>query len=178
MKRFLGVTAAIALITACGGSGIVDGEEPSNTDAEPTANTNVASQIQGGVALSVFNGPDTTHTIDEDQDTTWLSESGTPLRIEFEVVERIQKIVIHTTASTVHSGSNPDIVVELSLDGLNWKTSAITDPDNADIPCQATASSSTRIECTMNAYSAQYLRVTSQNSKAYEFAEIEAMAFH
>ena len=100
------------------------------------------------------------------------------MRIEFEVVERVQKIVIRKTASTLHSGNNPDIVVELSLDGLTWKTSAITDTANADIPCTATASSSKHIECTMRAVEAQYVRFTSQNGKAYEIAEIEVMAFH
>ena len=179
MNRLLFVALCALLMSACGGDGIVNNDEPgSGGGSDPAANTNVASQIQGGVAISEHNGPTTTNAIDEDKETSWVSGSGTPLLIKFEVVEPVQKIVIRKDTSTLRSGSNPDIVVELSLDGLNWKTSAITDPDNADIPCQATASSSTHIECTMSAVDAQYVRFTSQNGNAYEIKEIEVMAFH
>lgn len=175
MNQLLSIVICVLLISACGGSSDLGSNTPTG---DKVANTNVASQFQGGVALSDANSQNTPNAIDEQNTTFWMSESGVPLVIKFEVVERIQTITLRKNAATVNRGSNPDIVVELSLDGLAWKKSAITNAAAADVPCTATSASSTHIECNMNAYSAQYLRITSQNGRTYEFAEIEALTFH
>ena len=189
VHRLLSIAVLSSLIAACGGEGVVDNDSedtgsgvvreddaPSPTPSPtPTTTLNVASQAQGGIASSDYDAPQANGAIDDQTSTHWTSQAGTPLEIKFEVVERVQKLIIHKNAGTVHTGSNPDLVVELSLNGRDWQTSAITN-SSADIPCTHTNSSDTHLECTMDIRQAQYLRITSQNGKAYEITEVEVIA--
>src|SRR5690606_17624233 len=76
---------------ACSGSG---GEGEDADKSENKTPINVAASVNGAVATSSFNAETAKNLIDEDEDTTWISDPEIPILVEFDSIKTISNITI------------------------------------------------------------------------------------
>lgn len=175
MYKTLGLAVMVLAIAGCGDSS--DSSSSSNSSDGTTTKTqvNVASQSKKATTQSAYDNANTVNLIDGDTATTWTSNPGDPVVITFEGLESINKIEVNRVSSSASAGTNPDILIELSTDNTTYKTSDATKFGTGDIPCSSSSLTATTISCTLSEqYTAKYMRITSQNGKAFEFQEVKA----
>ena len=172
-KVALAITVALGLISCGSGS---DSGIPDVIQTPMTSDVNVAASINGATVTTTFNSNTSSNINDGDDTTTWISDPDVSLVIDFSSVNKVKKITIRKVSSATAGGSNPDILVELSEDGITYKSSDITTITGGDLSCNSNAFSSELLVCEMNAFSARFLRLTSKNGKSFEFKEVEVIS--
>lgn len=171
MKKRLTFTVVSAfLLSACGG-----GSGSSDDIPALKADVNVASASQGASASSKHNSTDANNLIDGNSNTSWTSESGKAITVDFGRIETIKEITLTRQAARATFGSNPDILVELSTNGSSYSASNISTVFGG-IACTSQTMNNTSMNCKMTGHETRYIRITSQNSKAYDFFELEVIA--
>lgn len=176
-KHFLIATVASSLLlTACGGGG-GGGSNNDNTPRETTpTDINVAASANGATATATYNSATAANLIDQNADTTWISDDGTSITVDFGGVKAINKITLSKVAASTTLGSNPDILVELSTDNATYERSGITSPFvSGAIACTNQNSGAEQHTCEMPTHNARFIRITSQNGKSFEFKELEVI---
>lgn len=172
-KPFLVVFLPLFLLAAC------DSSSSDGSSNHSLAEVNVASIHNGGTALAVYHADTAENIIDEDDETTWISDPDSPIVIEFERAEKIVSFALYRTNSGASVGSNPDIVIEFSKNGTDYvpsnATYAFGNPDA--IPCISSTTGPEVIKCQLqDPYTMKFVRITTKNGKSYEFKEFEAIA--
>lgn len=170
-KAALVLTLAFGLIS-CSGD-----DTGGDTPADIKADVNVAASVNGGTVTTVFNPSTAVNIIDGDNATSWISDPDVSLVIDFSSVNNVKKITIRKVFSLFTSGTNPDILVELSEDDITYKTSNITMIAGGDLGCNSSTTNSELLVCEMNEFPARFLRLTSKNGKSFEFNEVEVIAY-
>lgn len=171
MKPALSLIAALAFVlSACGGS-----SSDSSSIPGLKSDTNVALLSRGASASSSHNSSDANNLIDDNNNTYWTSASGQKIVVDFGSVEKIKSIKLTRQAASAAIGSNPDILIELSTNGSNYTASNLS-VVTGGIACTNLTTSITTMSCTMAEHDTRYIRITSQNGKAYDFIELEALA--
>lgn len=172
MNTPLALAAALTslLLTACGGGGGGGGND--NSRAFSTPEVNVAAASNGAKATATYNNATAKNLIDGDVATTWISDDGSTITVDFGTTRSITKIVLRKVDSSVTLGSNPDILVELSENGSTWTASNMS-VYSGGIPCTSINSGRTVSTCEMAARNARAIRVTTQNGKSFELQELE-----
>ncbi len=163
------IAASVFLLSACGGS--------SSDSAIPglKADTNVALLSRGASASSSHNSSDAKKLIDGNSNTSWTSASGQKIVVDFGSVEKIKSIKLTRQAASAAIGSSPDILIELSANGSSYTASNLS-VFSGGITCTSQTVTTTTMSCTMAERDTRYIRITSQNGKAYDFIELEALA--
>lgn len=174
-KVALVITVALGLISCGSGSGS-DSGIPDVIQTPLTSDVNVAASINGATVTTTFNSNTSSNINDGDDTTTWISDPDVSLVIDFSSVNEVKKITIRKVSSATAGGSNPDILVELSEDGVTYKSSDITTITGGDLSCNSSGFSSELLVCEMNVFSARFLRLTSKNGKSFEFKEVEVIS--
>ncbi len=173
-RNILGTVIISLVLSACGGGGGSDSENDGSGSGTKT-DVNVAASNNGGVATAAYNSDSAVNFIDEDATTTWISDPDSSIVVDFGSVEKVKKITITKVNSATSAGSNPDVLVELSIDGNDYQSSNIT-TFSGGIECSSTVIGGESLVCEMDEYDAQFIRVTSKNGKSFEFKEIEVIA--
>jgi len=183
MKRhILGLSVVLlALLLA----GCNDSSSSSTNDGNTAekSDVNVAAASKGATVTTNHNQHEAGHLIDEDLTTYWHSDPDEPIVVEFEQMES----VIEFTLSRIEAGAGvnnnvADILIELSSDGTNYTPSiasfsGISIGGTATIACGSPRTNSTTMKCEMpDGHDVSHIRITSQNSKAYQFTQLEAIA--
>lgn len=171
MNKQLALTALASsiLLTACGGGGGGGGEAPRATTSPEI---NVAAASNGALATANYNNTTARQLIDGDIATSWISDDGSTITVQFGITRSITRITLRKVDSSVTVGTHPDILVELSENGSTWTASDMS-VYSGGIPCTRISSGRTVITCDMAARNARAIRVTSQNGKSFEFQELE-----
>lgn len=174
-KLALAALASSLLLTACGGGG-GGGNDAPRADNNSGAEVNVAATANGARASASDNAATAANLIDGSLDTTWISEPDSPIVVDFGAVKAIKKITLNKVAASVMIGSAPDILVELSENGVNYERSAMTTVSGG-VPCTNTSvnAGATAITCEMAERNVRYIRVTTQNGKSFELQELEVI---
>lgn len=159
---------------ACSGSG---SEGESADKSENKTPINVAASVNGAVATSNFNAETAKNLIDEDEDTTWISDPEEPILVEFDSIKTVTTITIKKVDSIASIGSNPDILVELSKDGIIFQPSAVSNILSPVNKCTHFTSNSEQLFCKMIPLELRFIRITSQNGMSYEFKELEVIGY-
>lgn len=170
-KQLLSGLASIALLTACGGSG----GERSSHNFNAKQDVNVASMSNGGTATATANAETATYLIDEDPGTAWVSTPDNPIIIQFAEVEEIHKMTLTRLSAQATLGTNADIRIELSSDGVNYTESNMSRIAGG-IPCTSLTTNNEEMQCEMEKRATRFVRITSRNGKAYDLVEFEAIA--
>ena len=171
MKPALSLIAALAFVlSACGGS-----SSDSSSIPGLKSDTNVALLSRGASASSSHNSSDAKNLIDGNSNTSWTSASGQKIVVDFGSVEKIKSIKLTRQATSAAIGSNPDILIELSANGSSYTASNLS-VFSGGIACTSQTITTTTMSCTMAERDTRYIRITSQNGKAYDFIELEALA--
>lgn len=167
------VIASSILLAACGGGGGGDSDGPG---ANVQADVNVAALINGATAVSDYNSMYADNLIDGDPGTSWISDPGVAIRINFSEVKNISSFTLSYTSAAVSFGTNPDILVELSTDGNNFSASSISYVTSG-IACVNSTRGGQAMSCDLSApHATRAVRITSQNGKSFQFTEFEAIA--
>ncbi|WP_286719097.1 discoidin domain-containing protein [Thalassolituus sp. UBA2009] len=163
------IAASVFLLSACGGS--------SSESSIPglKSDTNVALLSRGASASSSHNSSDAKNLIDGNNNTSWTSASGQKIVVDFGSVEKIKSIKLTRQAASAAIGSSPDILIELSANGSSYTASNLS-VFSGGIACTSQTVTTTTMSCTMAERDTRYIRITSQNGKAYDFIELEALA--
>ncbi|MCA6059855.1 discoidin domain-containing protein [Thalassolituus sp. ST750PaO-4] len=163
------IAASVLFLSACGGS--------SSDSSIPglKADTNVALLSRGASASSSHNSSNANNLIDGNINTSWTSASGQKIVVDFGSVEKIKSIKLIRQAGAVITGSNPDILIELSANGSSYTASNLS-VVTGGIPCTSRSMNETTMSCTMAERDTRYIRITSQNGNAHDFFELEALA--
>ena len=175
-KIYLLMLIASLFMSGCDVS-IPDGDSGNTTDDSPTVK-NVALSTNGGSATGSVNASSAGNAIDGNEGTAWSSIDGSTLVVDFGGSKKVTSITIKKSDGlSISSGSNPDVLVELSSDNTTYYTSNITKIFGGDISCTSTSLSSSRLYCAMSAYSARYIKITTQNGKAFDFSEVDIQGY-
>lgn len=158
--------SSVVMLSACGGSGEFAGQ---------VSEINVAASANGGSASSNYNSGTAGNLIDGNTATSWTSDSGQSITVSFSSTASVRSITLRRVNSSASLETNPDILVELSANGINYSSSGVSGP-SGNIPCTALTSSTTIMSCTMSGYDARYVRITTADSKAFSFTELEVIA--
>lgn len=172
-KQLLLGLVSVFVLTACGGGGGSSESSPRNFDA--TEDVNVASIFDGGTATATENAAMATYLIDEDPGTAWVSTPGSPIIIQFAEVEEIHKMTLTRLSAQATLGTNADIRIELSTDGVNYTESNMSRIAGG-IPCTSLTTNNEEMQCEMEKRATRFVRITSRNGKAYDLVEFEAIA--
>lgn len=174
MNKQLALTALATsiLLTACGGGGGGGGSEAPRATTSPEIN--VAAASNGALATANYNNATAHQLIDGDIATSWISDDGSTITVQFGITRSITKIVLRKVAASTTVGSHPDILVELSENGSTWTASNMS-VINGGIHCDSYTNGGEVSSCTMAARNARAIRVTSQNGKSFEFQELEVI---
>lgn len=173
MKQFFfSAMATCFLLAACGGGG-------GGNDDVPRANNptevNVAAQAKGASAIALYNAATAANLIDGNPGTSWISDPDSPIIITFSAVENIRKFKLTRTAAAASLGSNPDILIELSANGVDYAASNVS-VITGGIACSSMTANVQVMECSMSELATRYVRITTLNGKSYELGEFEAIA--
>ena len=175
-KQFVAGISSLLLLSACGGGGSSSG---GNGDDNPRASTptdvNVAASANGATASATYNAASAANLVDGDLNTTWISDPDSPILITFGAMENINKIKLTRVAAAASLGSNADILVELSENGVTYAASNLS-VITGGIACTSMTTNSQVMECEMTERATRYVRITTQNGKSFELAEFEAVA--
>lgn len=136
---------------------------------------NVARSSNGGSATSAHNPGTAANLIDGNSLTAWVSNPGDPIVITFGAVENIRNIKLTRQPSPATLGTVPDILIELSSNGVDYTASNVS-VITGGVACTSLTANNEVMECNMAERPTRYVRITSQNGKAYDFLEFEAIA--
>ena len=158
--------SSIVLLTACGGGGSDDNKDSN----KPFTPTNAAAASNGATITPTT----ASNLIDGDVPTSWTSNDS-PVVISFGAVKKIGSIKLTRINSSATLGTSPDILVELSDNGTTYTKSKMSLMfSGAD--CYSTTSNATSMSCTMKpARNISHIRISTPNSKFYDFLELEAI---
>lgn len=171
-KIMLGLSSCL-ILAACGGGGSGGGNTSDAVDS--VSDVNVARSSNGGSATSVHNSGTAVNLIDGNSLTAWVSNSDDPIVITFGVVENIRKLKLTRLPSPATLGTDPDILIELSSNGVDYTASNVS-VITGGIACTSQTANAEVMECNMAERPTRYVRITSQNGRAYDFLEFEAIA--
>lgn len=170
-KILLGLSSCL-ILAACGGGG---GGSNSSDAFNSVSDVNVARSSNGGTASSAYNPGTASNLIDGNAATTWISDPDEPIVVTFGAVENIKKIKLTRVAASATLGTNPDILIELSADGVAYTKSNVS-VISGGIACTSQTTNNQVMECNMAERPTRYVRITTQNGLSFELAEFEAIA--
>ncbi|WP_146171207.1 hypothetical protein [Saccharospirillum sp. MSK14-1] len=143
----------------------------------PKTDVNVAANA---TVTTSFNPDDANNLVDEDTATSLVSAPGTPIIVDLGQVETIKSFTLSRVSSSANFGTlsatTPEILVELSSDGIAYEASNIS-VIVGDVDCINSTRGQTTMKCEMaNGYDVSHIRITTRNGKSYQFTELEAIA--
>jgi hypothetical protein len=162
------VASIVLFISACSSS---SSDSDSNSDSGVKfMSKNVALSVNGA-NISANPTTDAANIIDNSSVTYWNSGVDGTFTISLKEAYNIKNITVHAD-STGSSGTNPDIEVFLSADGVNYKTTAQV--FGGDLPCLSSSIGSGKIFCSLTkSFKATHFKINVQNSKSFKFYKIE-----
>lgn len=180
-KHVLGLSIVLLalLLAGCNETSTLNSTSSDSADFADKIDVNVAASANGATVTTNFNKQEAGNLIDGDNTTIYGSQEDTPIVVEFEQVESVIEITLSRVNSPATLGSDPDILVELSSDGTNWTTSNISAAigNGSGVACPNWSFNKTTMKCGMpNGHNVSHIRITSRNSNAFEFTQLEAIA--
>lgn len=137
---------------------------------------NVALTSNGATMSATYNQESAAYIGDGDTTASnfWAGNiADDHITVDFGQVAKVADVTVYTN-NTSFSSSNPAVQVELSVDGLSWKTTMVPSFGSSDIACPTYTSGSGKLSCTFaSAESAQYLRITTNAASVFIY-EVEA----
>lgn len=143
----------------------------SKTDVNVAANATVTTS---------FNPGDAGNLVDEDAATSLVSSPEIPIVVDFGQVETIKSFTLSRISSSAFFGTMsstiPEILVELSSDGIAYEASNIS-VIVGGVDCFKSTRGQTTMKCEMrDGYDVSHIRITTRNGRSYQFTELEAIA--
>ena len=156
------ITSILLLLSACGGSGSDD-----TIFLSDSTDINVALASNGASTFANYNDTQASKVNDGDTSTSeyWSGNiAGDYVRIDFGKIRKVNEISIYTS-DTSFSSSQPNKLIELSIDNQNWSTTAQI--SGGDIACSSLSLNALKITCSFsNRQQARYLRFTTKATGA------------
>lgn len=191
------VAAAFCLsLVGCGGGS--SGSSDAGGDgyvARTWVELDVASQAHGAVAVASYNADTAGNLIDDNDDTTWISDPYSPIVVDLGAIEELVRFELRfvTNMGATKLGSNPDLILELSADGSNYLASEVTFFGKGQDKAQCTSFATAReyIRCNIPArirnpvtnefvenpyWKVRFIRITTTNGNSFEFTELDVIA--
>lgn len=152
-------------------AGVID-----DYDASVATGIDVANISRGAVAYSAYNSSTAKNLIDGSSYYKWISSPDVPIEITLSKKYQISRIEIDKDHEGIkdYASYDPDLILEISDDGVNYKTLSVTNMV-ADVECYESSFYSIHLECSFEpAQTISHIRMMSSNGKSFLFHELKA----
>ena len=150
-------------LTACGG-----GSSNNNTDGNNnTKSEPVAMTISPASAQAIIDGDDS---------TSWTANNDEKIVIDLGSVQKIKQFELNRVAASATSGSNPDILIELSINGTSYEKSNVSVVFGGKSCFKALTNATTMLCEMVPSQDIRYVRISIAQDKSFDLTEFKVLS--